>query len=220
MQSRIMNHNPRAIKQQSLSQMVADELRKRIWIGELNYGERLLETELSTELDVSRSSLREAFQTLEYEGLIINKARKGTFVYNFTKEDMEEINELRNLIEVPALRKTVHHMTAQDFSYLDDILASMKEEIEAENWYELFNLDMEFHLFLVNQCGNTRIVKTYGIIQMQIRTFLSQLESFYSENKSMFTKEHEILVDALKAQDEDHVARLAEAHIKQIGSHF
>ena len=155
MHSHTVNNNSRAIKRKSLSQIVADELRKRIWTGELTFGERLLEADLSSELDISRSSLREAMQTLEYEGLVVNKARKGTFVYNFTKHDMKEINELRYLIEIPALIKTVSHITDHDIEYLKQLLDDMTRLLEEENWYKLFNLDMTFHLTLVNLCGNS-----------------------------------------------------------------
>ncbi|WP_240378005.1 GntR family transcriptional regulator [Bacillus piscicola] len=208
--------NSRAIKQKPLGQVVADELRRRIWTGEIAYGERLLEAELAAELDISRSSLREALQSLEYEGLVINKARKGTFVYNFTKQDMKEITELRYLIEIPALLKTTSRITDEDIAYLETLLVEMERLIDEEKWYDLFNIDMQFHLTLVHRCGNSRIISMYKVIQTQIRTFLSQLEPYYREKKQLFTKEHAMLVEAFKKRDVQKVERLAKEHINQV----
>src|SRR5699024_5229297 len=83
------------IVQKPLSELIADELKRRIWNKELEFGERLLETELAEVYDVSRSTIREALRILESEELIISKARKGTYVATFTEKDLQEINELK-----------------------------------------------------------------------------------------------------------------------------
>src|SRR5699024_10294920 len=85
-----------------LSELIADELKRRIWNKELEFGERLLETELAEVYDVSRSTIRAALRILESEELIISKARKGPYVATFTEKHLQEINELIILIEARA----------------------------------------------------------------------------------------------------------------------
>src|SRR5690625_3343260 len=87
------------ILQQPLSELIAVQLRKKIWNNELLFGERLLETELAEQFDVSRSTIREALRILEIEELVVSKARKGTYVATFSEQDIAEIIELRMIIE-------------------------------------------------------------------------------------------------------------------------
>lgn len=204
----------KAIKQQPLSHAIADELRKQIWSGEVKFGDRLLEADLSAEMEISRSSLREALQILEYEGLVVDRARKGTFVTEFTSEDMREINEIRLLLEVPALVNAVKYLDEEQINELDDMVELMKEKIDEGDWYSLFDLDMAFHLYLVNSCGNSRIIKIYNIIQVQIRTFLSKLGDYYADNKEQFLEEHKDLLKAIRTKDLEVVDKTATEHIK------
>src|SRR5690625_7197631 len=86
------------ILQQPLSELIAVQLRKKIWNKELLFGERLLETELAEQFDVSRSTIREALRILEIEELVVSKARKGTYVATFSEQDIAEIIDLRMII--------------------------------------------------------------------------------------------------------------------------
>ncbi|WP_100397786.1 GntR family transcriptional regulator [Bacillus sp. FJAT-44742] len=205
------------IKQKPLSQVAAEELRRRIWSGEISFGQRLLEANLASELDISRSSLREALQTLEYEGLVINKARKGTFVSSFTDDDLREINEIRLHLEVPAIVKAAENIIEKDIQYLELLIRHMEEESQKDDWQLMFNLDISFHLYLINCCDNSRIKKMYNIIQMQIRTFLSQLGKYYSKNVNQFIEEHKELLEAVKSRDKKRVEAVASAHILDAG---
>src|SRR5690625_4318336 len=115
------------IVQKPLSELIADELKRRIWNKELEYGERLLETELAEVYDVSRSTIREALRILESEELIISKARKGTYVATFTKKDLQEINELRILLEAGAFLQALPKLEKKHFKELEKIIGKMKE---------------------------------------------------------------------------------------------
>lgn len=206
----------RAIKTKSLGQAIAEELRKRIWKGEFKLGERLLEAKLSKEMEISRSSLREALQILEYEGLVVNKVRRGTFVAQFTEKDIQEINELRLHIEVPAMMKTAKVIKESQINELELIIQEMKQCIEIEDWFGLFEADMDFHIYLIQLCENSRIIRLYGIIQNQIRTVLSQLVNYYESRKHEFYEEHEELLRAIRTKNPVEVQNVALSHINHI----
>jgi len=167
-------------------------------------------------MGISRSSLREAFQILEHEGLIDNVARKGTFIREFNKKDLDEIKEVRMLIEVPAVVQTVSTITDKDYEHLERILDLMKLEIKEENWYELFDLDMQFHHYLISLSDNSRIHSIYNVIVVQIRTFLSLLSDYYLDRKEIFYEEHKELLEAIRSGDKELVEKVAIAHIKHV----
>ncbi|OLQ51220.1 hypothetical protein BHT94_20865 [Bacillus licheniformis] len=213
----MLKHNQsRTLIQQTLGQIIADELRKRIWKKELEIGQKINEKEISAELEISRSSLREALQILEHEGLVVNKARKGTFIVEFTERDVQEINELRQHIEVPAIMKTALLIEDKQISVLEEMIKEMKRCIVANDWFELFEVDIAFHVYLVQLCGNSRLIHIYNIIKNQIRTILSQLVSYYKERSNEFSEEHESLLRAIKTKDPMEVQKVAISHINHL----
>ncbi|UOQ48621.1 GntR family transcriptional regulator [Gracilibacillus caseinilyticus] len=207
-----MNDNNKLV-QKPLSEVISEEIRKRIWNGEIEFGERLYEASLAEEFGVSRSSLREALQTLEFEGLLENKARRGTFVIKHSDEDVREIMEVRAILETQAFINASEVMTAEDFQQLSNIIDEMKELAKTDDWNAMFDLDLKFHLFVVHLCNNSRIVKMYDLIQVQIRTFLSELDTYYKQNKELFYKEHEDLFHALQVQDKSLIELSVRRHI-------
>lgn len=201
------------IVQKPLSELIADEMKQSIWNKELQFGDRLLETELAGKFDVSRSTIREALRILEIEELVVSKARKGTYVAAFSEKDLEEITELRTMIEAHAFIQAIPNMQEVHYQKLEEITEQMKKETENKNWERLFDLDMEFHGYVVGLCGNSRIVKIYDSIQVQIRTVLMHLDQYYSSFQS-FYNEHKELLDGLKTKDVQIVKEKVKNHIE------
>ena len=79
--------------------IVYQRLRSAIIGGQLEQGERLVETLISENMGVSRTPVREAFRQLEIEGLAENIPRKGTIVKGISKKDIIEIYEIREMLE-------------------------------------------------------------------------------------------------------------------------
>ena len=85
-----------------LRDIVFQTLRKAILNGELEPGERLMETQLGEKLGVSRTPIREAIRKLELEGLVIMVPRKGAQVAQFTGKDIQDVLEVRASLEALA----------------------------------------------------------------------------------------------------------------------
>ncbi|WP_174614366.1 GntR family transcriptional regulator [Virgibacillus ihumii] len=203
------------IVQKPLSELIADQLKKEIWNESIKFGDRLLETDLSERFDVSRSTIREAFKILETEELIVSKARKGTYVTDFTEQDLNEIIELRTLIESQAFKKAMPKLDEQQLEKLKKITEQMKRKADEHDWNGLFDLDMEFHSFVVNLCGNARIVRIYNSLQVQIRTVLMHLDQYYSSPQS-FYREHEELLQTLMSKDKHALEQRVSNHIEYV----
>lgn len=209
-----MNDN-QVIVQKPLSELIADQIKRRIWNKEIQFGERLLETELAENFDVSRSTIREALKILEIEELVISQARKGTYVADFSDETVAEIIELRSLIEASAFTKAISRLKKEHFQELESLMKEMKQKADEKDWSELFDLDMKFHSYVVNLCGNSRIIKIYDSLQVQIRTFLIHLDKYYSSHQS-FYDEHRDLLEALASKNTEKVDRAVRDHIEYV----
>src|SRR5699024_3923475 len=204
------------IVQKPLSELIAEQMKGKIWNQEIDFGERLLESDLAEYFDVSRSTIREALRILENEELIISKARKGTYVADFSQKDRDEIIELRILLESHAFRQAVVHMETEHFNELEKIVENMKREAEQKNWNHMFDLDMQFHGYVVELSDNSRLIKFYNSIQVHIRTLLVHLDQYYPSHEA-FYDEHKQLLEVLKTKDPIQVTEQVQDHIVFIG---
>ncbi|GAB3794427.1 GntR family transcriptional regulator [Virgibacillus kimchii] len=210
-----MGNNEYAIMQKPLSELIAEQLRSRIWDKDIAFGERLLETDLAEEYAVSRSTIREALKILEAEELVVSQARKGTYVSDFTAEDFNEMIELRTLLETTAFKKALPELDDEHLLKLEKIIENMRQKAKDKDWHGLFDLDTKFHSYVVDLCGNSRIVKIYQSLQVQIRTFLMHLDKYYTSHQS-FYEEHKDLYEALASKDVKKVQEKVRTHIEYV----
>jgi len=101
-------------------------LKDDICEGRFAPGQWLQENELAERLCVSRSPIREALRQLASDGLVVEIPNKGVFVKEFTARDIEEIFDLRVLLEDYAISKLQHHLTTADMQQLIDCLNEME----------------------------------------------------------------------------------------------
>ena len=84
---------------ENLSDKVTIFIREKIFCGEYDMGDRLLEQDLADELGVSRAPVREAIKNLVNQGLLVSIPNKGTYVEKINKKDVKEIFEIRVYLE-------------------------------------------------------------------------------------------------------------------------
>src|SRR5699024_10730600 len=196
----VLQPNNSVIMQKPLSGLMSDQLKQKRWNEEIQIDKRLLETECAEHDEVSRSTIREALKILESEELVVSQARKGTYVADFTDKDVNEMIELRTLVESHAFMQAMPRLEAEHIQKLEEIVGRMKLKADEKDWNGLFDLDMQFHSYVVGLCGNARIIKIYDSLQVQIRTFLMHLDRYYSSPQA-FYDEHTQLLEALVSND-------------------
>ena len=133
-------------------------LREAIISGKFKPGDRLNESQLARQYNVSRIPVREALQQLQEQGLLMNHPRRGMFVNMLSEDDCAKINSLRIILEAEALKLCRARLTAA----YERHLASLLEKLE--NWragseIEAAALDLEFHRAIWNYSGNGYLEK-------------------------------------------------------------
>lgn len=126
--------------------------------GKINPGDRLNETQLARDLNVSRAPVREALQQLHEQALIINVPRRGMFVVSLTDEDIQKISSLRVVLEGEALRLARKHLTPQRKQKLEQLLVAIESMKPSPTPFSM-RLDFEFHRTIWSQCGNEYLEK-------------------------------------------------------------
>src|SRR3954465_2999259 len=108
--------SPAPVENLTLWQRVYDHLRSEILAGHLEPGTELAEVALSEQLGVSRGPLREAIGRLAAEGLVTVRPRRGAVVRSLSKEEFVELYQVREALELMAVRLAVPRLTADDLS--------------------------------------------------------------------------------------------------------
>jgi DNA-binding GntR family transcriptional regulator len=87
----------------SVTDSIVDYLRSKIIMGELEPGQKLTESQLSSDLGISRPPIRESFRILEHERAIVSIPRKGVYVNKLTSQDCQEVYKVREMLECCAI---------------------------------------------------------------------------------------------------------------------
>lgn len=132
---------------------VYNELREAIVSGRYRPGDRLNESRLARELNISRIPIREALQRLQEQGLVMNRQRRGMFVTELPEADVQRITSLRVVLEAEALRLCRANMTRTLAAQLTALVEKM-ETWQGSNEIDAAAIDLEFHRAIWNAAGN------------------------------------------------------------------
>jgi DNA-binding GntR family transcriptional regulator len=203
-------------KPASLSEKIYGELRDSILNGALKPGDRLLVLEITERLNVSQAPVREALERLKQEGLLKKEQNKSSIVSDISKKEIEEIYTLRELIEGYAVKKTMDNFSKEDLVYLKKIYLQMKQAAESDLLYRLIELDMDFHTFFYNNCGNTVILNLWNNIKANIMRFTSITNRIYFADLKSVTESHIPLIEALESGNQEKAETLFIDHMREV----
>ncbi|MCW1969630.1 MAG: GntR family transcriptional regulator [Anaerolineae bacterium] len=180
-------------------------------------GHRLDLDELSNQLKVSRTPVKEALHKLETEGLIQILPRKGTFVTPIDPKSVSEGYDVRLALEVYIAPAVIANITATDLAQLEELRHQMQMALQERNFKialeQYTALDQAFHVLIVSAGGNERLTEIYrtvgGPLQMARLYY-----KFDAEVYRNFTEpEHNAIMAALTQRD---IAALQSAVIQHI----
>ncbi len=163
----------------SLREMVLTRLREAILRGNLLPGQRLTETLLSRQMQVAQNVVREALQELEFQGFVVRVPNKGTFITDYSLEDINQIYRFRMELEGLAvqLAREAGRPNGEDLESLEQAWDGMKAGAEAGDFWAFSRSDLEFHETLWRMSGNRcvekalRAVATPQFAYVLIRSF-------------------------------------------------
>ncbi|MGM0415276.1 MAG: GntR family transcriptional regulator [Bacillota bacterium] len=210
------------IKHQSLSNKVAEYLKREIFLENYRGGDHILEAKVAKELDVSRAPVREAIKELEKEGLIETIPRKGSFVASFNENDIREVFEIRVLLEGRMMELILKDnlLKEGDFLYLENLVKEMlsivnKESPEDEKVVELNEKDMAFHKYLWEKTNRKFTQRILKMIHNQLKLAMI-IDARKEDSLEESAREHYEIIENLKKKD---LKRLRQALIDHIVSY-
>lgn len=203
----------------SIERTVIEYLRKQIITGQLSAGTKLTENDLATQLDISRHPLREAFRVLESEHLVNTIPRKGTYVTNISIEDLEDLYQVREMIECYAIdllkNKNVRDLPQAKLALEETSSLSLPSSYDPDEILRYHMIFANFHISLIESTGNHRLFEIYNVISSNLTRY--QIIYLYipgSGQRSM-TNHREIL-EHIKAGAYEEAKDLMRDHIYYI----
>lgn len=190
----------------SAGDRVTCELRMRIISGQIESGTILSENKLATDFAVSRSPIREALKILASEN-IIRLERMGAVVIGLTEKEIEEIYDVRLLIESFVFERLVSMDTNELVKELSKILEMMKVAIKYSDADEFSYQDVIFHETIISAVNHSYILMIWNNLKPVMESFiLLSMRMRFKEKYEDFTrivKNHELYIEAIKAKDRD-----------------
>ncbi|MEV7428296.1 GntR family transcriptional regulator [Nocardioides sp. NPDC092400] len=140
----------------STGERVADALRALLIEGRIAPATRMSEEAFASAMGVSRNTLREAFRLLAHENLLVHELNRGVFVRQLTAADIHSIYQVREMIELAAVRSKATH-TAAGISRLRLAVTQGLAAAEVEDWSGVGTANMNFHTAIAALAANERI---------------------------------------------------------------
>jgi DNA-binding GntR family transcriptional regulator len=193
-----------------LREQIHGQLRSAILNGEYAPGTPLVEAELAARLGASRTPVREALQRLETEGLLERRGQRGIVVRELRAEDVTCIFEIRESLELLAARRACRRMTSPILAELHAIVSQMREAVDDPNGME--RLDTAFHDRILATAEGARLRRMLSDLREELVTWRF-LSLSTRERRAATVAEHEGVLFALEAGDENVVARIVAEHI-------
>lgn len=200
---------------QSSSQRAIEQLRKLIFSGELPAGSDHLESELADRLQMSRTPVREAALTLETQGLLTLRPRKGVRILPVSVDDMREIYDVLTELEgLAAERAAQAGYDDAQLAELGQSIADMDDAIAAQNLEAWAQADERFHSELVRLSQNSRLISIVAMMSDQVRRARA-ITLFMRPVPTKSNDDHRGVFGAIKRGDASDAGRIHRAHRAQ-----
>ena len=197
----------------TLSQRVYEHLRDEILADHLLPGTELSEVALSKELAISRGPIREAMGRLSAEGLITMRPRRRAEVRSLTPQELIDAYQVREALEVMAVRLAIPRVTEPDLARLDQLMERMAGHISDGAVREFFAANVSFHELLCELSGNPKLQEVHHRLEGEIGRFQSRTLALRGSMDDSLT-EHRAILAAIRLRDADQAAALTADHIR------
>jgi DNA-binding GntR family transcriptional regulator len=196
----------------SLHDEVAAQLRERIFSGELTPGMFLDEIQLAEQMNISRTPLREALKVLTAEGLVRHEPRRGSFVYEVTEQDLDEIFPVIALLEGRCAFEAAQRANDGDLAALEDLHEKLARHAKAKRINEYYATNFAIHEAIIALAGNRWLAGVINDLRKIVK--LARLQQLHAPGRlEQSLSEHLAVFAALKARDPEGAEAAMRTHL-------
>jgi DNA-binding GntR family transcriptional regulator len=210
------------INKRPLKDDIFDVLHDKIVSGKYKPGEWLRQDDIATQLGVSMTPVREAFDLLVSSGLAERVAYRGVRVRETSTKDIVEAYGLRLFLEVAIAQEAARHITPEQVAGLERTIAEMKKHDNLKDVSIQRRLSREFHSAIADVTKNDLLIKLYGVVSNAFPDWLLYEALFrypeiLQDSMDSMHAEHTGIVNALKKRDGLKAALKSVEHVMESG---
>lgn len=206
-------------EKKSLSEVAVAYIKDKILSGAFKSGDKLIESDISGELGVSRAPVREAMRQLNVEGMVVFLPRRGNYVLDMTLEETLEVFEIRTALEKQILEMLITRklLGEKDIANLRGIVEDMRKYEDKpvdqhEMLYRLNSMDIAFHRYLWSASGSFRRPQILEKLFYELVIVMNRHKVTFGTFKEK-AQEHTRIVQALEEQNLEKTLREFENHM-------
>lgn len=192
-----------------------NSIKDMIFNGILKPGDRIYESKLASEFQISRSPVREAIRSLEKDGLLIISDKSKITVYQPTKEDIENIYECRQALEAQAAKLTAQKASNKELQLIENVLLEAQKNIEHldDNLTQnIIFLNTQFHNLILDYSKNIRLENHSKALSM-LTNFYRSIDIYEHERTMDIFNYHLEIFHYIKQRNEKMAAQTMYNHI-------
>jgi len=197
-------------KKNTLTNAVYDLLRKAIIEQALKPGMRLPEDTVGDQFGVSRTIVRHALVRLENEGLVVTRRNRGAFVAEPSKEEAQQIFEVRQALEKEVIRILCERTPESGYDQLRAHVHA-EESVRGKDGPVSIRLAGEFHVLLAELTGNEVLARYVSEVVIRCSLIMSLYARSHSSDCAV--DEHSQIIDAIEAGDAERAIEIMTHHL-------
>jgi DNA-binding GntR family transcriptional regulator len=202
----------------SAQQAAHARLREMIFSGALQAGQALRQEEIARLLGLSRLPVREALNRLATEGLVELKPRRGYFVVSLKRDEIEDIFDMRAMLEARAGQLAAERTTTDDADAVDRLVDALDTAIECNAAFDHYaRLNEQFHERLYQSCNRKHLRRQIGMLRDAVAPLIRILASETGELRRA-QEEHRQMAHFYRFGDGGRVAELCRNHCAYTGT--
>lgn len=198
----------------SLRDHIGQQITSAVLSGAFRPGERLVETAIAEQLNVSRAPVREALAALEQEGIVSHVPRRGYFVVDFSEKDIEEVYTLRLLLEGEALRRAIERASQENLAELQGLVDDLGEAALDKSDPEIIvAFDMSFHESICRLADHSRLYSAWNSLRLQTQLLIGLTSRTHYDHPSQPRVWHQRILNAMRDKDLRRAEETLEEHL-------
>lgn len=199
----------------SIRQKIYDHLREGLLNGEILPPQHLVEARIAKELGTSRTPIREALHSLELEGLIESIPRVGYVVKSISVQEVEEICEIRAVIEGLAARWAIEKAHGKLIVELGKNISNSEDKVSKGNVKTFVDMDAQFHEIISKFSGSQRLLELAQTLRRHMLRY--RIQSIYLvDNVLRAIEGHKRILQAIEKRDLEEVNKAIRNHMEEV----
>jgi len=193
----------------SVVDRIEEDIKLKLFTAKINFGEKIDINRLNKEYGVSSTPIRDALNRLEQSGLVVVSPRKGYFLKEYNSKDVEDIFQLRKILEIGALEIGINKIEDEVIKRSIKTTKELIKEFSKKN-LKLLKIE-DVHLLIINSCENERLKRAYFRISDEIEVLISK----HSQGRESFNL-HLKIKEAILERNFNKTKKFLEEHLDTV----